>query len=121
MSYKLIRLIALYVVLICLPLQGLAAVTMPSCQKHSSKVEMHVDVEHYDDMSHCDHQDADHSTKKTPCDKCLNCHLGAAQAIILFNVPVELSGVAPMFTRLIAEIPDLATPSLFHPPRLTFA
>ncbi len=115
------RLIMLFVMLVCLPLQGLVAVTMSSCQMHDAKMEMNMDVSHSDDMSHCNHHNAHQPTNKTPCDKCLTCHLSIAQAIIPFNTPLELNGVAPMFTGQTAEIPDSALSSLFHPPRLIFA
>ena len=118
---RLIRLITLFVILVCLPLQGLAAVTMPSCQMHDSKVEMHVNADHSDDMSHCDHHNTDQPTKKAPCDKCFACHLSVAQAIIPFNISVEFSGASPMFASQMAEILDTVPSSLFHPPRLTFA
>lgn len=121
MHSKLIRLITLFTILVCLPLQGLAAVTMPSCQMHGSKVEMQVDTDHSDSMAHCEHHDTNQLTKKTPCDKCLTCYLSVAQAIIPFNISVEFSGATPMFTGLIAGIPDSVPSSLFHPPRLTFA
>ena len=117
MHSKLIRLIVLFAILICLPLQGLAAVTMPSCQMHGSKVEMQVDTDQSDGMSHCDHHDANQLTKKAPCDKCLSCYLSVAQAIIPFSIFVELNSATPMFTGLIAETPDSILSSLFHPPR----
>lgn len=121
MYYKLSRLITLFVILACLPLQGLAAVTMPSCQMHDSKAVMYVGADHSGNMSHCDHHNADQPTKKTPCDKCFACHSIVAQAITPFNISVEFSGSSPMFTSQMTEIPDTVPSSLFHPPRLTFA
>ena len=96
---------------------------MPACQMHDQKMEMHVDVDHaMMDMSHCDHhQNGDQSSKNVPCDKCFTCHLNVTQAIIPFNVSVQLRGVAPMIAGLVAEIPDSVPTSLFHPPRSTFA
>ncbi|OIQ84900.1 hypothetical protein GALL_332600 [mine drainage metagenome] len=122
MHSKLNRLIMLFAILICLPLQGLAAVTMPSCHVHDQKMEMHVDADHSEVMSHCDHHhDGDHSNKNTPCDKCFSCYLSATMAMISFNISVELNGVSPMVAGPALEISDLVPSPLFHPPRSTFA
>jgi hypothetical protein len=121
MYSKLSRLITLFAILVCLPLQGLAAVTMPSCQAHGQQMEMHIDADQSGDMSYCDHHDSDQPSKNAPCDKCFSCYLSAAQAIIPFNISIELDGVTPKVTGPVAEIPDSFTSSLFRPPRSTFA
>ena len=119
MQSKLIKIIVLFAVILCLPLQGLAAITMPSCQMHGSTMEM--SAGHADEISHCMEHDANSDSKKTPCDKCLSCYLSAAQAIIPFDLSVEQGGVAPMFTILITFALNLAPSPLFHPPRPTLA
>ena len=121
MCSKLIRLITLFTMLVCLPLQGLAAITMPSCQMNSSKVEMHVDTDHLDSMPDCDHHDGNQPSKSTSCNECSYCFLTVAQAIIPFKISIELNSNTVTFADLVAEIPDLVPPSLFHPPRQTFA
>ncbi len=121
MYSRLSRLITLFAILICLPLQGLAAVTMPSCQSHGQKMEIQIDAGQANTMSHCDSHDGDQPSKNTPCDKCFNCYLNAAQAITPFNLFVEVNGNAPMFAGPVAEIPDSVPSSLFHPPRPIFA
>lgn len=121
MYSRLIRTIALFAVLICLPLQGLAAVTMPACQAHSQKMEMQADAGHTEGMSHCDQHNSSQPAKNTSCDKCSYCFLSAAQAIIPFNGAVELNGIGLMVARLIAKIPDSVPSSLFHPPKSIFA
>jgi hypothetical protein len=128
MQSKLIKIIVLFAVILCLPLQGLAAITMPSCQMHGSTMEMfaghamdNASIGHADEMSHCMQYDANSDSKKTPCDKCLSCYLSAAQAIIPFDLSVEQGGVAPMFTILITFALNLAPSPLFHPPRPTLA
>ena len=120
MRSKFIRLILLFAMLICLPLQGLASVIMPACQMHSSKMEMHLDTTD-GDMSHCSMHKSDSAPKTTPCDKCNYCYLGAAQAIIILNIPIHMDGIAPMFTSLTTVISDPIPTSFFHPPRLTLA
>jgi hypothetical protein len=95
---------------------------MPSCQAHDQKMEVQVDAYQAETMSHCGHyHDAGQPSKKAPCDKCFSCNLSVAQAIIPFNISIELNGVAPMIAGLVMEIPDSIPSSLFHPPRSTFA
>lgn len=118
MHSKLSRLMTLFVILICLPLQGLAAVTMPSCQAHGQKIEMHAVAGDMADMSHCDHHhDGKAQPKKAPCDKCVACYLSAAQALISFVMSVNTPGVSPMVAGLVKEVSDPVTSSLFHPLR----
>jgi hypothetical protein len=93
---------------------------MPACQMHSSKMEMHMDMTH-GDMSHCSMHKSDSVPKSTPCDKCNYCYLGATQAIIMFNLPFHMDGIAPMFTSLATEISDPIPTLFFHPPRLTLS
>jgi hypothetical protein len=103
-------------------MQGLAAVTMPSCQSHGQKMEMQVDVDHSESMSHFNHhQDGNQPSKNAPCDKCSSCNLSASQAIIPSNLFVEVFGVASAVASLATEAPDSVHSSLFRPPRLTFA
>jgi len=95
---------------------------MPSCHAHVQKMEMQVDAGHATTMSHCEqHHDGDRSSNNAPCDKCFSCYLSAAQAIIPFGIPVELSGTGHVVASLIAQIPDSVPSSLFHPPRSIFA
>lgn len=122
MRFRLTRLFTLLAILICLPLQGLAAVTMPSCQAHGQKMEVHVDADQSEFTSHCGHHhDGDQPSSNAPCDKCFYCHLNVTQAIIPFSLLLEVNGVAPMVSGLIAGIPETVPSSPFHPPRSTFA
>lgn len=108
--------------LICLPLEGIAAVVMPNCQMQDThQVTIGASMSNIDDMTHCHHHDAAKSTKNVTCDKCLPCHLSIAQAIIPFTPPLEISGALPMHSNEITEVPDNIPPSLFHPPRQAFA
>lgn len=118
MYSKLTRLITLFALLICLPLQGLAAVTMPSCQMHGQKMAMQADAVA---MSHCNHHSKEQPSKQVPCDKCFSCHLSAAQTMIPFNISVVSGGVAPMIANITQEVPDAVPSSLFHPPRTILA
>jgi hypothetical protein len=119
MHSRFIRLILLFTILICLPLEGLASVTMPSCQMHGSKTDMQMDS--MSDMTHCGMHKSDMAPKSTPCDKCTYCFLGAAQAIIMLSIPIHMDGISPMFTNLTTVFSDPIPTSFFHPPRLTLA
>ena len=127
MHSRLSKLIVLFALLICLPLQGLAAISMPACQAHSSAIELKMEIEmemHMDSadtMSHCEQQTADHTSKKSSCNQCLSCYLSVAQAIIPFSLAVELSGANPMFATLMLEAVNSIPSSHFHPPRTTLA
>jgi hypothetical protein len=121
MYSQLTKFIVLLALMVCLPLQGLAAVTMPSCQAHDTKMEMHVATGHADSMERCEHHAADHVTKKSPCDKCLSCYLSAAQAIIPFNIAFDLSTANPMIDTLTLVTLNAVPSSHFHPPRTTLA
>lgn len=121
MRSKLTKFLVLLTLMLCLPLQGLAIVTMPSCQAHDAKMEMHVGAGQYDNMAHCEHHAADHSTKKSPCDKCLSCYLSVAQAIIPFNIAFDLSAANPMFDTLTLVTLNAVPSSHFHPPRTSLA
>jgi len=121
MHSKLIRLITLFVILVCLPLQGLAAVAMPACQAQHQNMEMH-NAGQAGVMSHCGHcHDDGQPSKSAACDQCFTCHLSAAQAIIPFSLPMAIKGVAPMVAAPLAGTSDSLPSSLFRPPRLTLA
>lgn len=122
MRSQLTKFIVLLALMVCLPLQGLAAVTMSSCQTHNTKMEMHVAAGHADSMEHCEHHAAaDHATKKAPCDKCLSCYLSVAQAIIPFHIAFDLSTANPMVDTLTLVTLNTIPSSHFHPPRTTLA
>lgn len=120
-SSKFIRVVMLFVILVCLPLQGLAAVTMAACQTHDQSMQMSVDADSSDDMSHCNYQTSDHTTKKSACDKCLTCHISVAQAIIPVNILVEFSGMTPVPSNLAEQASDSVSSPPFHPPRPVFS
>lgn len=118
MYSRLSRLMALFAILICLPLQGLAAVTMPFYMAHQQTMEMNAAAGDMADMSHCGHRhDGNPQPKKAPCDKCLVCYLSAAQALVPFVMPVDAPDGALLVTGQTRGIPEPIPASLFHPPR----
>lgn len=127
MHSKLSRLIVLFALLVCLPLQGLAAVTMPACLAHGQEMVIHADVDQTEVMSHCDqhrdsdHQSKNHPSKNAPCDKCISCYLSASMAIMPSNLSVGMDGVARMAASLVTQILDSVPSSLYYPPRSIFA
>lgn len=125
MRNRLTKLIILLVLTICLPLQGLAAASMASCQTHAAKVAAPINSSASDNMDHCKNHSKNysdhHSSKKTSCDKCITCYLSVAQAIIPFHVSFDLSTTnATVTTVVLAKINPVPSPH-FHPPRTTLA
>lgn len=105
--------------LICLPLEGIAAVTMLNCQMHDQhQTKVGADMRN---VTHCEHDDTAKPDKNVTCEKCLPCHLSVAHAIIPLNTPLEFSGVLPMFSTEFTEVPDTVSYLPFHPPKQTFA
>lgn len=120
-SSKIIRLVTLFVILVCLPLQGFAGASMAFCQLHEQAIEIHVEMLDAGDMSHCYQQAADDTTKKTACDKCSTCYLSAAQAITPLNILVDFSGISPAPLNFVEQALDSVSSPPFHPPRLPLA
>lgn len=133
MHSRLTRLIMLLAILVCLPLQGLAAVTMPACQAHGQTMEMHADAGRAQASDHCDHPENKYSadyehhhdkapqSKSSPCDKCFSCYLSATQAVFPHLFAVDALGVTVMLAAPLADMRDALSSSLYHPPRPTFA
>lgn len=133
MHSRLTRLITLLAILVCLPLQGLAAVTMPACQAHGQNMAMHSDVGQAEASDDCDHHEVKHSadcdhhhdqaphSKNSPCDKCFSCYLSATQAVSPQLLTVDAFGVMVMVATPLAGMSDALPSSLYHPPRPTFA
>jgi len=117
MCSRFIRLILLFSMLICLPIEGLASVTMPSCPMHNSKLDMKMSSTH-DDMSHCGMNKDDTAPKSTSYDKCTLCYLSVAQAITMLNLSLYVDGISPMFSSLTTIISNPIPTSFYHPPRL---
>lgn len=121
MYSRLNRLIVLVLMLLCLPLNGLAALTMPACAAHDQASAVSAAAGDRMAMHDCEHHAGKQQSGKTPCDKCLSCHMLSAQAIPLpaFAVP-ELHAVT-RYSVVSAEKPQPFSSSLFRPPIATGA
>lgn len=79
--------------MLCLPLQAVAAIAMPFCQFAAAAV-----MTEHENMMHCDHVAAQSDHRQAPpahghdsCDNCGFCHLASAGMIPLsFLLPSEL-------------------------------
>lgn len=121
MYSRLSRLIVLITMLVCLPLNGLAASTMPACNAHGQDMVMHADADQMDAMPDCDHHETKSQSAKTPCDKCFSCHVVTAQAIVPFAFTVLAMVASTKFSAAIAEKPQSVSSFLFRPPISFFA
>lgn len=121
MYSRLSRLIVLFAMLVCLPLNGLAASTMLACDMHGQTIAMHADADQMNAMPGCDQHESKPQSGKTPCDKCFACHMSSAQAIISFVLPMQAMAAIQKFSVVMAEMPQSVSSSLFRPPILAFA
>lgn len=129
MHSKLARFVTTFSILICLPIQGMAAVVMPACQAHEQKLEMHTIVNESDansdfvhhqaeSSSNCDqHHTDDHQAKSSPCDKCFFCYLSITQAVIPLIISIDVISAVIIAAAPSAVAPDAISVSLYHPPR----
>ena len=121
MYSKLSRLIVLFAMLVCLPLNGLAASTMPACEVHGQGMVMHADADQMAAMPGCDDHHSQQKSENTPCDQCFSCHLAAAQAIMPSALSMQVMVAVRKFSAVMAEKPQSVSFSLFRPPISAFA
>ncbi len=131
MHSNLARSVTTFAILICLPIQGMAAVVMPACQTHGQKLEMHTIINESDAnsdfvhhqvqlSSNCDQHHTDgHQTKSSPCDKCFFCYLSTTQAVIPLIISIDVISAVIIAAAPSAVVPDAISVSLYHPPRST--
>ena len=118
---KLSRLIVLFAMLVCLPLNGMAALVMPACETHGQAMVMHAEDGKMDAMPGCGHHDTKPQSGKAPCDKCFSCQMPSAQAITPFFLSVSVAVDVQQFSAVMAKKPQSISSSLFRPPITTFA
>lgn len=112
---KLIRLLVVMLLALCLPLQGVAGITMPACAEQQAPLELTADEAAM--SSHCMHEERQQQGGKTLNAKCYACHLGIAQAIAPHALTIADTGaVASYFEGAAGEYRTrLSTP--YHPPK----
>ncbi|HEY3325874.1 MAG TPA: hypothetical protein VGK14_01745 [Novimethylophilus sp.] len=110
------------ILVFCLPLQGVAGVTMPACEGHDPATQ--ILVASGDMPPHCMHamdepakQSHDGKMDKTSHDKCYACYLSVAQALTPSTITVDSSGATASFLPMINDNYQTLPSSLFHPPR----
>lgn len=121
---KLIKFMVVVFLVLCLPLQGIAGLTMPACVGHeSASMQMAGDQAAMD--SHCEHMKMTMEKKahdhKMSHDKCAACYITVAQAIVP-QVAVAMPLLAGMVypTMSLGNYQTrLSTP--YYPPRSTSA
>jgi hypothetical protein len=121
---KLIKLMVAAFLVLCLPLQGLAAVTMPACAGHEP-VAVQMADDHAAMESHCQHMKMAAAKKvhdhKVSHDKCAACYISVAQAIVpqvAVSMPALVATVYPVIS-IGRYQTRLSTP--YDPPRSTSA
>ncbi|GBG13354.1 benzoate transporter [Novimethylophilus kurashikiensis] len=121
---KLLKFLVAVFLVLCLPLQGLAGVTMPACAGHAP-VAVQMADDHDAMESHCQHMKMAAEKKahdhKISHDKCAACYISVSQAIVpQVTVAVPLLGTtAYSHLALVEYQTQLSTP--YHPPRSTAA
>lgn len=121
MHSQLWRTLVFVVMMACLPLQGLAALTMPACQMpHQQPDRQQADRQQANQdsaVSHCDHHPTgQHQPDKNACDKCVSCWLILSQALIPDGSAVVESSLGEKFFASADEATDSISPPLFRPP-----
>jgi hypothetical protein len=104
--------------LICLPLQSMAAISLSCVHKQDSE---HHDCQHemdccqqtQNDQADNDDSRGDHNT----CATCLSCHLSGGYSLPVFNT-LSLAPVVAVYAREgLTPLPDAIPTSLLRPPQ----
>lgn len=116
---RLSRLIVVVMLLLCLPLQGLAAIAMPIGMNHAEAMVMNTAA--MEDMAnHCDQHanKAQPESPETACDQCFTCHISIAQALVpsASGLPMLVSALAVSVVAT-DKLPTLTFP-FYRPPIL---
>jgi hypothetical protein len=120
------KFIAVFALVICLPLESLAAVTMPACDAPCGTTHtkaMQVDnANGMTGMSHCKqamshHCNMEHKSGKSSCNQCNACSLSVAQAVLDYALP-SVTAISSDAVPSGLEItkPTAVSTSLFRPP-----
>jgi hypothetical protein len=108
-------LVAVFLAL-CLPLQGVAGITMPACSDQEAPALMS-QGEAMPDSAHCMHGDEQERGGKTMQAKCFACHLVISQAIAPRSLPVAQEGISAVYFESAAGKYRTRLSVPFHPPK----
>ncbi len=120
---KLYKFLIAVLLTVCLPLQGIAGVTMPACAEHDQSMQtMSVSTDE-GAMEHCNHAMASHDGKmdKNAHAKCYACYLSVAQAIAPSLLSLAPAGTVAGSSDLLAPKYQTRLAPPFHPPRPALA
>lgn len=117
------RWIIAVLLMLCLPLQGMAAVALPIGMTHETPVSTVLEPTATDMSDHCmQHASAQHISNKTPekstpaCDNCFTCHLSVAQALVPIQVTFQPVQTGPISTPSSGDKIAILTFPFFRPP-----
>ena len=123
--HKLIKFMVVVMLAVCLPLQGVAGVTMPACADHDPVAQT---VAAAGAPAHCMHaMDAhaqpshDGKMDKSSHAKCYACYLSVAQAISPSITPLAPAGAVADYSHMVDNKYQTRLSPPFHPPKSTLA
>lgn len=121
--HQLIKFMIAVMLTVCLPLQGVAGVTMPACAEHDPVAQTVSAAGAADMISHCEHmkQSDAGKTDKTSHAKCYACYLSVAQAITPCALPAAPAGDAASYCHMVDSEYQTRLSPPFHPPKSTLA
>jgi hypothetical protein len=117
---RLYRWIVAVLLMLCLPLQGMAAVAMPMGMGHdvapvASHHIMQADAKDHHCMQH-KQDEAQADSSAAPCDNCFTCHISVSQALMPVTAKIHaVPGAMPAGLFIGDEIALLTFP-VFRPP-----
>ena len=116
--YRIIRSLVALALLLCLPLQGLAATADHMLMPPDASVAASMPAMDAGTNDHCMQHAHDAQPKKsdTACDKCFSCHISIAQALMPFMASFELGAAGVAVPAAAAEKPSTLIFPLFRPP-----
>jgi hypothetical protein len=117
---RLYRWIIAVLLMLCLPLQGMAAVALPMGMAHESAIEISKPAQANETADqHCMQQAQDEDKSKqsaTPCDNCFTCHIIVAQALMPATAQIHIEqGSMPVDLSIGDKVAFLTFP-FFRPP-----
>lgn len=121
---RLYRWIIAVLLMLCLPLQGMAAVALPIGMTHETPAQVVAfeQAAHQDEMSdHCmqhAHHDVQPEKSSSACDNCFTCHITISQALMPATAQIHLIPAGVLAGISIGDKIATLTFPFFRPPIL---